>query len=286
MVTHIAMVHLSTMRANPQKSKSASQRFGGRPRARVFANCLLVLTPFLLVAGCGRVGFDSIATTTDTAVADAAMTHDATEPALAPITFIQTSSSAAAPPTTTASTTLPQPVTIGNALIVGIFFINSGPMPVTTITDSAGAPYTILQGPSSFNGFGQYLAFAPITSSGTLTVTVTTSTANQYLDVRVHEYAGISLTQPLDVSAEATGSGVGTIEGPAVTTTGPAELIVSFTTGSLVLAGPGMTTRSNFDADLVQDRDAPTPGPYTAPFQMNPASGWATTIVALRPKRL
>jgi hypothetical protein len=180
---------------------------------------------------------------------------------------------------------LPQDVTVGNAQILAFDFDYSGVAPTPTIKDSAGAAYTILHGPDGDPGRAQYLAFAPILQSGPLTVTVTLNTpATTYLDVRAHEYAGVSLTQPLDVAAAASGSGLGAFDGPPITTTGPAERIIGFTLGGNILAGPGMTLRSNFVDDLVQDRAAPTPGRYTAPVELTVASFWTTTIVALRPR--
>ena len=92
------------------------------------------------------------------------------------------------------------------------------------------------------------------------------------------------MTQPLDVATAETGNGIGPIEGPAVTTTGPGELIIGYTLGGSVSAGPGMTLRSDFVNDVVQDSAAPLPGTYTAPIELNNSSFWTTTIVALRPR--
>ncbi len=238
----------------------------------------------LLSVGCGRVGFGSRIDGTDAAAGTDAATLDAT---LATITFLQTNSAGAlVAPLSTISAKLPQDVTLGNALIVGFDYdYFGGPLPIPTISDSSGAPSTILHGPDGEPGRAQYLAFAPVSSSGPLTVTVTLdAAANSYLDLRVHEYTGISLTQPLDVATAETGNGIGPIEGPAVTTTGPGELIIGYTLSGSVSAGPGMTLRSNFVSDVVQDRAAPLRGTYSAPFVLNSSSFWTTTIVALRPR--
>ena len=245
---------------------------------------LLGVPLFLFGVGCGRIGFEPNVDDTDAALSTDAATRDA---ALVTITFVQTRSAGTAlAPMTTITATLPQGVTLGNALIVGFDYdYFGGPLPIPTISDSAGAPYTILYGPDSEPGRAQYLAFAPVTASGELTVAVTLNTsARNYLDVRVHEYAGISLTQPLDVATAETGNGIGAIAGPAITTTGPGELIIGFTLGRSVSAGPGMTLRSDFADDVVQDRAAPVPGTYTAPAELNSSSFWTTTIVALRPR--
>ena len=245
---------------------------------------LLCVALVLFGVGCGRIGFGLNADGTDAAAGADAATLDA---ALATISFVQTSSAGASvAPQTTISTTLPRDVTLGNALIVGFDYdYFGGPLPTPTISDSSGAPYTILHGPDGEPGRAQFLAFAPTTASGPLTVTVTIDIpARNYLDLRVHEYAGISLTQPLDAATAETGNGIGAIEGPAITTTGPGELIIGFTLGRSVSAGPGMTLRSDFVEDVVQDLVAPMPGTYTAPVVLNSSSFWTTTIVALRPR--
>lgn len=240
------------------------------------------MSVLLFSVACGRIGFAPNVDSTDAAPSADAATRDAE---LATITFVQTSSAGAMLPATTVATTLPQDVAVGNALIVGFDYDFVGGLPMPTISDSSGAPYTILHGPDGEPGRAQYLAFAPVTASGALTVTVTlNASALNYFDLRVHEYAGISLTQPLDIATAETGNGIGAIEGPAITTTGPGELIIGFTLGGSVSAGPGMTLRSNFVDDVVQDRAAPLPGTYTAPVVLNNVSFWTTTIVALRPR--
>src|SRR6185369_6243311 len=104
-----------------------------------------------------------------------------------------------------------------------------------------------------------------------------------YPDVRVLEYSGADLLNPVDVSAAATGSG-GTTNSGSATTTNATDLIfgANIVTGITSGPGTGFTQRllTSPDGDIAEDRAVTTTGTYSATA---PASGsWIMQMVAFR----
>jgi len=230
------------------------------------------------LAACGRVGFSPA---TDGNPADQAV--DQNRP-IAPPTFVQTDSYGAGS-NAVATLAMPAPVTAGNMILVAIDIVPGTGVTVTVSDDQLNA-YTVL-GP--FDGIADvrhFLAYAFAQRSGPTTVTSTLSSRPaDYHDLRLHEYAGTSATDPIEATASATGTSQ-TLDGARsgfVTTTEPNELIFGFGTYSgRGDAGSGFTLRSSFDFDLTEDRVAPTPGPYEAVSTLTTGSNWMMTVAAIR----
>lgn len=99
---------------------------------------------------------------------------------------------------------------------------------ISAVTDSAGNVYKLAIGPTRTSNASQAVYYAAnVTASSSNTVQVTFSGTVQSADVRIAEYQGIALTNPLDVAAGAAG---GTSANPAntwLTTNNANDLIVA-----------------------------------------------------------
>ena len=109
-------------------------------------------------------------------------------------------------------------------------------------------------------GLSQAIYYAPnvrTAAAGTNKVTVTFSQAAAYVDVRITEYSGLDLSNPLDKAGSASGSSSSSSSG-SVTTTSAIELVfgAGMTDGNFTASSLGFTTRiiTSPDADIVFDR--------------------------------
>lgn len=244
------------------------------------------LAVLVMLAACGRLGFPEVVT--DAAAPRDDMPGDAPLDAAHPtgsISFVQVRSNGVNGGTSI-STTLPA-VQAGDLLLAAIDFTPLTVVP-TSISDDHNNTYTLL-GP--FDGPGnppnrQYLAYALSATTGDVTCTVTLSGVNTYFELRLHEYAGVSTTAPVDVVVGNGGVTSGTDGAQvSITTTGPDELIFVLAifeqTG---VAGTDYTLRDGFMNDVSEDRQAPLPMTYLASATMTSGGGWTVSALALRPQ--
>ncbi len=178
-----------------------------------------------MLAACGRLDFAEVTDATvprDDARGDSAL--DAAH-STGSISFVQVGNNGVQGGTAI-STTLPN-VQAGDLLLAAIDLSPQTIVP-TSVSDDNNNTYTLL-GP--FDGPGnplnrQYLAYAFAASTGDVTSTVTLSGVNNYLELRLHEYAGVSNTAPVDIVVGSGGVADGTDGAQvSITTTGPDELI-------------------------------------------------------------
>ncbi len=159
---------------------------------------------------------------------------------------------------------------------------------LTSISDDNNNTYTLLgpfDGPSNPPN-RQYLAYAFAATTGAVKCTVRISGVSDYLELRLHEYAGVSKTAPVDVVVGKGGVATGADGAQvSITTTGPDELIyalVIFEQGGV--GGTGYTLRDGFQDDVSEDRQAPLAMTYLASATMTAGSAWTITALALRPQ--
>lgn len=241
-------------------------------------HCLVVLA---WLTGCGRIGFDPEGR-------DAAPAIDATlaDASRVPIAFVQTAANSAGG-ATTVSATFVSPVGPGHTLVVGLDFDHGGQVPSLTLDDDLQDTYTVLDARDAFSSFMQFIAIAPVAGSGIATVTATLDLpAANFIELRVLDYTGLAETNLGDgaTGTEGTAATAPTdVTAPAVVTTAPNELLLGLTVcdcGST--SGPGMTQRSNFDADTFEELLAPTPGSHTLVTTLQQPGRWRFSVVALR----
>ncbi len=161
---------------------------------------------------------------------------------------------------------------------------------VSSVADKNGNTYALAVGPTVFTGvLSQSIYYAKNIKSagaGANAVTVTFSTAAAYPDIRILEYRGADLNNPVDVTAAATGNSTTTNSGSATTTNATdlifgASMVATFTPGP----GGGFTSRllTSPDGDIAEDRMVTTTGSYSATTAaLTPAGPWIMQMVAFR----
>ncbi len=199
------------------------------------------------------------------------------------IAFVQVK--AATPQTNSASVAVAYPLaqTLGNLNIVAVGW-NDTTATVTSVTDSRGNAYTLAIGPTSGTGLRQSIYYAKNIAAGANTVTVNFSQAAVFVDVRVLEYSGLDTTNPLDVTAGASGSGTSPTTAAATTTTA-SELIfgAGMTTTHFTGPGTGFTSRiiTTPDSDIAEDKIVSSTGSYNVAAPVT-SSFWVMQMATFR----
>ncbi len=154
---------------------------------------------------------------------------------------------------------------------------------ISSVTDSKSNTYTRAVGPTTTTGLQQSIYYAKNIVGGSNTVTVKFNSSASYPNVNVTEYNGLNTSNPLDVSAAATGSGPTASSGPA-TTTSANELIVGAgnTSGHFTAAGSGFSNRLiNPFGGISEDQIVNGAGAYAATATDNGGT-WVMQMVAFR----
>ena len=177
----------------------------------------------------------------------------------------------------------PSAQTAGNLNIVVVGW-NDTTSAVSSITDSRGNTYTRAVGPTAGTALTQSIYFAKNIAAGSNTVTVVFSTTAAYPDLRVLEYSGVDPTNPLDVTAGASGTGLTGNSGTA-TTTSANELVfgAGMTFDVYNAAGSGFTNRviTNF-GDIAEDRSVTATGSYSATGAIRASAPWVMQMATFR----
>ena len=239
-----------------------------------------------LLAGCGRMAFDPDQR-------DAGVTSDVSTDALrsttrtAP-TFIDQASISASNNTDHLSAVLPGTVQAGRFIVVAVGF-DTGDATTTflqAVTDQANDAFTII--PSVEHGQGgdgnqQWLAYGFAQHTGPIQVTATLSKPFAiYMDLRVHEFAGVDPDDPLDGIADPTSGEIGT--DPVLTTlTHTANSVVfgfTITDEGVTEPGIGFTMLTQSSMDVTQMGIAADPGAYT--MTAKSTGKWTFNTIAFR----
>jgi hypothetical protein len=155
-----------------------------------------------------------------------------------------------------------------NIVVVGWNDVSAS---VKSVTDSAGNIYALAIGPTRGTRgpakLSQSIYYARNIVGGANTVTVTFTKPALYADVRIAEYQGLNLQNPLDVAVGKTGTSTSASSG-AKTTTAPNELIfgAGMTFGVYTSAGSGFALRDGVTqyGDIIEDKTVATKGSYSA----------------------
>jgi hypothetical protein len=108
----------------------------------------------------------------------------------------------------TLSVSFSNPVTSGNVAVVGVYVIHNPAIALTSISDSQGSSFTLAATSTTLSSvIAVYLYYAPLTSSGSDTITATFSSVPSgdtgYAYVYIYEVSGVTTT------GVATGTGAG-----------------------------------------------------------------------------
>ena len=132
---------------------------------------------------------------------------------------------------------------------------------INSVTDTAGNVYRLAIGPTQLSGtasqsiyYAKQIAGAP---GGVNAVTVTSSTAATFPDVRILEYSGIDPLNPIEVVMGATGAS-GTSDSGELTTRNGTDLLLGANYVQTGTSGPGtgFTQRllCGSRSDLIEDQ--------------------------------
>ena len=173
-----------------------------------------------------------------------------------------------------------------NVVVVGW---NDSTATVSTVTDSNGNVYALAVGPTVQSGLASqsiyYAKNIASAAAGANTVSVTFSSAAVSPDIRILEYSGADLDNPVDVTAANSGNSTSSSSGSA-TTTSATDLILGANLVQTVTIGPGsgFTTRmlTSPDGDIAEDQMVAATGSYSATAPVSPSGPWIMQMVAFR----
>ena len=204
------------------------------------------------------------------------------------ISFAQVN--AATPQSTVTTATVPflSAQTAGDLNVVVVGW-NDATAAVSTVTDTVGNVYVRAVGPTVQAGLGTqsiyYAANIGAAAAGANTVTVTFNIGAVHPDVRIAEYRGLAVTNPVDVVATGQGASGTTSSTSSVTTTNANDVLVGANLVGNITTGPGtsFTTRliSNPDSDIIEDRVVSTTGSYNASAAIS-SGPWIMQMVAFK----
>ena len=174
------------------------------------------------------------------------------------------------------------PTQAGNTIVVYVIWNNAGSV---ALTDSNGNAYVNVGTPVVWsNGYSAQVFYASKITGGSDTVTATfRNSVTAFGVLYVHEYAGISPTNPVDVYCSASGSST-TLNSGTATTTGANDLIFGAGVSDNVVTAPGSGFISHDLAygNITEDRIAGSAGSYAATATHN-GKMWGMQMVAFRP---
>jgi len=211
----------------------------------------------------------------------------------APKTYVQTTSGNIGGCTTCALTAFSGAVGVGNAVVGVLFWNNSTPQNVTSVTDDKGNTYTLgpqlTDAPHTFRG--QTFWRGNITN-GPTTITATFSGPNGGFLAKADEYSGAAaLTDPSDGNTgqlqAGPAIGADTITSGNITTTTTNDLIWGATamSGSQTIAtvGTGFTGRGSVAGYiLTEDKNLPTATTTAATFNQVAVNSTLAWVVAIK----
>ncbi len=173
------------------------------------------------------------------------------------------------------------PTQAGNTIVVFAIWDNAGS---AALTDSSGNAFVNVGTPISWgSGYSAQIFYATNIVGGADTVTATFRTSvTSFGVIYAHEYAGINILNPIDVTASATGSSTTLNSGSAVTTSSNDLLFGAGVSDNMVTAaGSGFVSRDMAYGNITEDRIAASIGSYSATATHN-GKMWGMLMVAFR----
>jgi hypothetical protein len=157
------------------------------------------------------------------------------------------------------------PLKVHSAVIVALDYPSSD-VDVTSVKDSLGQTYAIVIPPYDGGGWRHSIAVALDTKGGTDKVTVLLSAQVTFIQVYIHEYSGLALTDALDQTSAGriTSPSDAAARSGSVITTQDRELLFGFGAADKIEPGDGFARRTNLFGDVTEDRVVSTVGTYEA----------------------
>lgn len=194
--------------------------------------------------------------------------------------------SAANPGSLSVSVTAAQNAGDLNIVVIGWSNVTSS---VTSVTDSAGNTYAPAVGVSNHTNISQAVYYAKniaafACSPGCNAVSVAFNQTPATPDIRVYEFSGMDVTDPLDTSVSNSGSGTSASSGSATTNSANDLLIAAGTTAGAfsgtAASGYTLLQKTSF-GDQDQYQTVAATGSYSATASVS-SSNWAMQVVAFR----
>ena len=160
---------------------------------------------------------------------------------------------------------------------------DSGPV---TLSDSRGNIYTSAVGPTKYSGnkTNAQVFYAKNIAGGANTVKATFGTAVRSWGILyIHEYSGIDQTNPLDVTAAASGSSASTEQrfGHHQSRRRSSLFGAGESSNTVTNAGTGYKARSVAYGNITEDRIVTTTGSYNATATQN-ARAWIMQLATFK----
>lgn len=205
----------------------------------------------------------------------------ATTPDLAAAFFVQVganSISGSGTPTLSVSADFPGSVRAHDTLVIAADFTTSA---APVLMDTVGNTFLPVVGPfGDGNGLWAAIWYVPDSLGGldSVTATIASGTASDYLELYAHEYTGIV---GKDGTAAATGTS-SVINSGLLSTTRPNDVVFAFVaTGTAVAANP-YYPRSTFNSNLSEDTLAGLAGSHYAVAQLVGGGDWVIVAAAFQ----
>ena len=199
--------------------------------------------------------------------------------------FVHGSSSSPQTPQTSVSVAFHSTQFAGDLNLV-VASWNDSTSHIQSVTDTAGNTYVLATGPTVNASWTQAIYYAKnIVASTTNTVTVTFSAAANYPDIRIAEYSGLDLVNPIDTTVTGQGNGTTSNSGNLTTTNAhdllvAANVVETWTNG----AGSGYMARivTSPDGDILEDKLVTSTGTYNATAPLLYSGHWIMQLIAFR----
>jgi chitodextrinase len=203
-----------------------------------------------------------------------------TAPPLTPPSLIQVSQNQISSGSAT-SAAFNAPLRAGSTIVVYVIWNNIGTL---SLTDSRSNTFVNVGNPLTWgNGNSAQVFYATNIGAGADTVTAAfRNSVTSFGIVYIHEYAGISTTNPVDVAVSASGSS-GLLNSGSATTTSINDLIfgAGVSDNAITAAGSGFTARDLAFGNMTEDHIAGSIGSYGATATQN-GRVWGMEMVAFR----
>jgi fibronectin type 3 domain-containing protein len=248
---------------------------------KCIVSCTLAVACFAQSDQNSRAGFATVG-------APSVGSHPFTTSTGPSVSYVQGNYATPQAPQTTVNVTFNAAQSAGDLNVVVVGWHDSTAT-VKTVTDSKGNAYTRAVGPKILSGsLSQSIYYAKnIVAAGAAAniVTVTFSIAAVYPDIRILEYKGADPNNPVDVTAQRSGSNLTSSSGRA-TTTNSTDLILGANIVATSTNGPGsgFTPRiiTSPDGDIAEDKMVTATGSYGANAPLSSAGPWIMQMVAFR----
>jgi hypothetical protein len=201
------------------------------------------------------------------------------------ITYVQGASGTPQSSQSSVSVTFASAQAAGDLNVVAVGWSDSTAT-VSSVVDKSGNTYTLAVGPTVQSGAQSlsiyYAENIVAAAAGANSVTVTFSTAATFPDVRILEYTGAALNNPVDVTAASSGDSATSSSGSATTSNATDLLFAANQVQTqTTFPGTGFTSRllTSPNGDIAEDEMVTTVGTYSATATLT-SGQWIMEMVA------